>query len=138
MSNWIIVILCAVAAVALFVAGMSLTLMLKGHHIDSEISTNKEMQRRGIKCAVQETREAMQQADCFRHVGPLLGQLRRLRRGARTEITVRSHEEIPQRRKPRNGLSALRNPFVPGHGCGRQRKSVIFDRSSDVSGFAAA
>ena len=56
MSNWIIVILCAVAAVALFVAGMSLTLMLKGHHIDSEISTNKEMQRRGIKCAVQETR----------------------------------------------------------------------------------
>ena len=52
MSNWIIVILCAVAAVALFVAGMSLTLMLKGHHIDSEISTNKE------------TREAMQQADC--------------------------------------------------------------------------
>ena len=41
MSNWIIVILCAVAAVALFVAGMSLTLMLKGHHIDSEISTNK-------------------------------------------------------------------------------------------------
>ena len=63
MSNWIIVILCAVAAVALFVAGMSLTLMLKGHHIDSEISTNKEMQRRGIKCAVQETREAMQQAD---------------------------------------------------------------------------
>ena len=47
MSNWIIVILCAVAAVALFVAGMSLTLMLKGHHIDSEISTNKEMQRRG-------------------------------------------------------------------------------------------
>ena len=58
MSNWIIVILCAVAAVALFVAGMSLTLMLKGHHIDSE------MQRRGIKCAVQETREAMQQADC--------------------------------------------------------------------------
>ena len=53
MSNWIIVILCAVAAVALFVAGMSLTLMLKGHHIDSEISTNKEMQRRGIKCAVQ-------------------------------------------------------------------------------------
>ena len=62
MSNWIIVILCAVAAVALFVAGMSL--MLKGHHIESEISTNKEMQRRGIKCAVQETREAMQQADC--------------------------------------------------------------------------
>ena len=88
MSNWIIVILCAVAAVALFVAGMSLTLMLKGHHIDSEISTNKEMQRRGIKCAVQETREAMQQADCSDTSGLCSG---RLRRGARTEITVRSH-----------------------------------------------
>ena len=126
MSNWIIVILCAVAAVALFVAGMSLTLMLKGHHIDSEISTNKEMQRRGIKCAVQETREAMQQADCSDTSGLCSGNC------------AGCDEEIPQRRKPRNGLSALRNPFVPGHGCGRQRKSVIFDRSSDVSGFAAA
>jgi len=64
MPNWIIVILCAVGAVALFVAGMSLTLMIKGHYIDSEISTNKEMRRRGIKCAVQESREAMQKTDC--------------------------------------------------------------------------
>ena len=64
MPSWLILLLCAVAAVGLFVLGMSLTLMIKGHHIDSEISTNKEMQRRGIKCAVQETREAMQQADC--------------------------------------------------------------------------
>ena len=64
MPNWIIVILCAVGAVALFVAGMSLTLMLKGHHIDSEISTNKEMRRRGIKCAVQESREDSGQTDC--------------------------------------------------------------------------
>ena len=73
MSNWIIVILCAVAAVALFVAGMSLTLMLKGHHIDSEISTNKEMQRRGIKCAVQETREADGTAACSDDASPLSG-----------------------------------------------------------------
>ena len=64
MPTWLIVFLFALGAVALFVVGMSLTLMIKGHHIDSEISTNKEMQRRGIKCAVQETREAMQQADC--------------------------------------------------------------------------
>lgn len=64
MPNWIIVILCAVGAVALFVAGMSLTLMIKGHPIDSEISTNKEMRRRGIKCAVQESREEMQRVDC--------------------------------------------------------------------------
>ena len=64
MPTWLIVFLFALGAVALFVVGMSLTLMIKGHHIDSEISTNKNMQKLGIKCAVQETREAMQQADC--------------------------------------------------------------------------
>ncbi len=64
MPAWLIVILCSAAAVALFVLGMSLTLMIKGHHIDSEISTNKNMQRLGIKCAVQETREADGSAEC--------------------------------------------------------------------------
>ncbi|WP_418982816.1 hypothetical protein [Alistipes sp.] len=64
MPTWLIVVLCSVAAVGLFVVGMSLTLMLKGHHIDSEISTNKNMQRLGIKCAVQQTREADGTADC--------------------------------------------------------------------------
>lgn len=64
MPTWLIVILCSAGAVALFVVGMSLTLMFKGHHIDSEISTNKNMQRLGIKCAVQETREADGSADC--------------------------------------------------------------------------
>lgn len=64
MPAWLIVILCSAAAVALFVIGMSLTLMIKGHHIDSEISTNKNMQRLGIKCAVQETREADGTAEC--------------------------------------------------------------------------
>ena len=64
MPTWLTVILCAAGAVAFFVVGMSLTLMLKGNNIDSEISTNREIQRRGIKCAVQETREAIQQSDC--------------------------------------------------------------------------
>lgn len=64
MSSLLLVVLCTVAAVGLFVLGMSLTLMLKGHPIDSEISTNKDMQRLGIKCAVQETREADGTADC--------------------------------------------------------------------------
>lgn len=73
MPNWIIVILCAVAAVALFVVGMSLTLMFKGHPIDSEISTNQEMQRRGIKCAVQQTREEMQPGDCNDPSSPCSG-----------------------------------------------------------------
>lgn len=58
------VILIAIGAVGFFVLAMSLTLMLKGHHIESEISTNKDMQRLGIKCAVQETREDMATEDC--------------------------------------------------------------------------
>ena len=64
MPSWLILLLCAVAAVGLFVLVMSLTLMIKGHHIDSEISTNKNMQRLGIKCAVQETREEDGTAAC--------------------------------------------------------------------------
>ena len=64
MSGTITVILIAVGAVAFFVLAMSLTLIFKGHHIDSEISTNKDMQRLGIKCAVQETREDMAAENC--------------------------------------------------------------------------
>ena len=64
MAHWLIVLLFSIAAVALFVIGMSLTLMIKGHNIDSEISTNKDMQRLGIKCAVQESREESVQTDC--------------------------------------------------------------------------
>ena len=45
MPTWLIVFLFALGAVALFVVGMSLTLMIKGHNIDSEISTNKNMQK---------------------------------------------------------------------------------------------
>lgn len=58
MPSWLIVVLCAIGFVGFFVLGMSLTLIIKGHNIDSEISTNKDMQRLGIKCAVHETREA--------------------------------------------------------------------------------
>lgn len=73
MPLWLIVILCSLVAVALFVGGLSLTLIIKGHHIDSEISTNKNMQRLGIKCAVQETREADGTADCADHGSALPG-----------------------------------------------------------------
>ena len=64
MSNVLVVIGVAIGAVALFVVAMSLTLIFKGHHIDSEISTNKNMQQLGIKCAVQETREDMAAENC--------------------------------------------------------------------------
>ena len=64
MSQLLTIILVAAGAVGFFVLAMSLTLIFKGHHIDSEISTNKDMQRLGIKCAVQETREDMAAEDC--------------------------------------------------------------------------
>lgn len=64
MSKTLLVILVAIGVVALFVLAMSLTLIFKGHHIESEISTNKNMQKLGIKCAVQETREDMTAENC--------------------------------------------------------------------------
>lgn len=50
------VFLITVGAVALFVGGMSLTLILKGRHIDSEIGDNKHMKKRGITCAAAQIR----------------------------------------------------------------------------------
>lgn len=64
MPDWLIVLLCTIAAVGFFALAMSITLMIKGRNIDSEISTNKHMQQRGIKCAVHEAREDSGQADC--------------------------------------------------------------------------
>ena len=64
MSNLIVVILFAVGIVAFFALGMSLTLIFKGHHIKSEISDNEHMRERGIKCAVQESREQDASGDC--------------------------------------------------------------------------
>ena len=56
-STILIVIAISVLAVGLFFLGLSLTQIFKGHDIDSEIATNKNMQKLGIKCAVQESRE---------------------------------------------------------------------------------
>lgn len=73
MTGWLIVIGISILAVGFFVLGMSLTLLIKGHNIDSEISTNKDMQRLGIKCAVQETREMDGTAACSADASPLHG-----------------------------------------------------------------
>ena len=64
MPNWLVVILFAVGAVAFFGIALSLTLIFKGHHIESEISTNPNMKKLGIKCAVQETREDIAAETC--------------------------------------------------------------------------
>lgn len=57
MSTTLLTILIAVGAVAFFAAALSLTLIFKGHNIKSEISENENMQRLGIKCAMQQMRE---------------------------------------------------------------------------------
>lgn len=64
MSSILVTIIVAIAVVGFFVLAMSLTYIFKGHHIESEISTNPNMQKMGIKCAVQETREDMGLNDC--------------------------------------------------------------------------
>ena len=64
MPSWLVVILFAIGAVAFFGVALSITLIFKGHHIESEISTNPNMKKLGIKCAVQETREDMGLDDC--------------------------------------------------------------------------
>lgn len=57
MSQTLIVIIVAIIAVGIFVLGMSLTLIFKGHNIDSEIGDNQNMKDLGIKCAAQQIRD---------------------------------------------------------------------------------
>lgn len=57
MSTILVVIVASIVIVAFFVLGLSLTRIFKGHDIESEISTNPNMQARGIKCAMQQERE---------------------------------------------------------------------------------
>jgi hypothetical protein len=65
MSTWLITFLVGVGAVAFFVVGLSLTLMIKGHNLESEIETNREMRKRGIRCArEQEILDARGCKDC--------------------------------------------------------------------------
>ena len=64
MSPTLAVILIATALLGLFVVGLSLTLIIKGHHFDGDISTNENMRRLGIKCPVREAREDLRGEDC--------------------------------------------------------------------------
>lgn len=57
MSSILLVIVVSIAVVGFFFVGLSLTQIFKGHPIQSEISTNPDMQARGIKCAMQQERE---------------------------------------------------------------------------------
>ncbi len=58
MSTWLVIVIFSVGALLLFVIGMSLTLLIKGHPIQSEIATNPHMRARGITCAAHDARHA--------------------------------------------------------------------------------
>ena len=64
MKTLLVTIIAAIVAVGFFALAMMITYLFKGRHMESEISTNKDMQRLGIKCAVQETREDMVAEKC--------------------------------------------------------------------------
>ncbi len=52
-----LVVVIAIVTVAFFVLALSLTLIFKGHNIESEIGTNENMRKRGIRCAAQQIRD---------------------------------------------------------------------------------
>ncbi len=64
MSSTLFVVLVCIGAVAFFMLGLSITIIAKGHFVDSEIATNKNMQQMGIRCAVQESRADEQGVSC--------------------------------------------------------------------------
>lgn len=49
-----LVFLVAVIAVALFVVGLSITLMRKGRNIQGDVGDNDDMKRLGLECALKE------------------------------------------------------------------------------------
>lgn len=56
MSSGLLIFLIAVGAVAFFVIGLSLTIIFKGHYMDSEIGDNQHMKEKGIQCASRQIR----------------------------------------------------------------------------------
>jgi hypothetical protein len=62
MSSILVVIVVSIAVVGFFMFALSMTQIFKGHPIQSEISTNPHMKERGIKCAMQQEREAQLEA----------------------------------------------------------------------------
>lgn len=53
----LIVLGAAMVAVAILMLGMYITYFFKGHHIQSDVGGNENMQKLGIKCASQQFRE---------------------------------------------------------------------------------
>ena len=62
MLTILVVIVISIVVVGFFIFALSMTQIFKGHPIQSEISTNPHMKERGIKCAMQQEREAQLEA----------------------------------------------------------------------------
>lgn len=75
MSTTLLVFLIAVGAVGLFVLGLSITLIRKGHDLESDVGSNREMRRLGIDCASAQLRreEAERLGRKFGTEGPVGG-----------------------------------------------------------------
>lgn len=52
----IITISAAIVVVALFVLGLSITLIRKGHNIEGDVGNNRHMRAKGLECASAEIR----------------------------------------------------------------------------------
>lgn len=66
--NWTIFLI-TVGVVAFFVVGLSLTLIFKGHNIQSEISDNPNLKARGLDCALREDMKLHKDRDCNQPIG---------------------------------------------------------------------
>lgn len=51
MNTTLLVVLISIAALALFVLGLSITIIRKGHPIESDVGSNRDMKRLGLECA---------------------------------------------------------------------------------------
>lgn len=70
MSTTLITLLIAIVAVAIFVLGLSITLIRKGHNLESDVGGNREMRRRGLECAsAQIRREEAQRLGNSSYIG---------------------------------------------------------------------
>lgn len=56
MSTGLLIFGITIGIVGFFVLAFSLTILFKGHYMDSEIGTNPHMKERGIGCASQQFR----------------------------------------------------------------------------------
>lgn len=51
MNTTLLILLISIAALALFVLGLSITIIRKGHPIETDVGSNRDMKQLGLECA---------------------------------------------------------------------------------------